>query len=576
MSARRTAVVAAALAILLSTAAAPAAAGGHVEAVEPQTDEPGTSEQTTAAADEIRIVALLANPAADGDAGEYVVVSVPEPTNLSGWTLGDDGQDLAHLPEKTVEGTVAISVDPGAAGNLTDREAHALSGRLRLANGGDRVELRRNGSVVDAVAYDSAPEAELWRRSRRGATAERGTDDAPAAGNWTPLGATDFEASAIGVDAVTAFALPDAPETPVQRIERADERILLAGYTFADERVARALVDAHERGVRVEVLVEGSPVGGVTTVQARVLDDLSAAGVEVRALGGEATRYRFHHPKYAVVDDEALVMTENWKPAGTGGKSSRGWGVVVHDAAVAAQLRAVFDADAGWRAAAPWDQYRKHVDPVATNQSEGRYPDRFDTERMEADSVRVLTAPDNAEAELRDLIADADDSVLITQVSIGGRENPLLQETLDAARRGVEVRILLSSAWYAEERNRKLATWLERLAAEEELDLRVKLADPRGRYEKIHAKGVVIDEERAVVGSVNWNVNSLRENREVAVVIEGREPGRYYAALFRADWRGGVERLPIGLACTLVAAVAGCGAVARRRVRFENESGAAG
>ncbi|MFC6727567.1 phospholipase D-like domain-containing protein, partial [Natronoarchaeum mannanilyticum] len=309
--------------------------------------------------------------------------------------------------------------------------------------------------------------------------------------------------------------------------------------------------------------------GGVTERQVRALDRLVEAGIDVVAIGGERARYRFHHPKYAVIDDEALVTTENWKPAGTGGHSSRGWGVVVHGADTAASLREVFDADVGWRDAVPWSEYRTDVDPEPATPANGSFPRRVTPERMDADAVRLLTAPDNAESELEALLADANDSILIQQVSIGGRDNPLLDATLDAARRGVSVRILLSSAWYAEEENRKLADWLERRAAAEDLDLRVKLADPRGRYEKIHAKGVVVDEESAVIGSVNWNNNSLRENREVAVVVEGPEPGEYYADLFRADWRGGIERLPVGLGAALGMGMIVAVAAARRRVEFE-------
>jgi len=413
-----------------------------------------------------RIVALYPNPVADGDDGEYVVIDVPSTTNLTGWTLGDGDRDLAHLPNESIRRTVTASVDPGIAENTTGREVRALSGRLRLANGGERVALRRNGTLVDAASYDSAPEGELWRRDRSAENGGVADADATAASNgtWTPLGATDFDPVTSTPDAVTAFALPDAPELPVDRIERAEERVLLAGYTFTDRRVADALIDARDRGVRVEVVVDGGPVGGVTERQVRALDRLSEAGIDVAAIGGEHARYRFHHPKYAVIDDEALVTTENWKPAGTGGHSSRGWGVVVHDAETAASLREVFDADVGWRDAVPWSEHRTTVDPVKAAPANGTYPRRVAPERMDAESVQLLVAPDNAEGELRTLLESANESILIQQVSVGGRDNPLLEAAVDAARRGVSVKILLSSAWYAEEENRKLADWLERRA----------------------------------------------------------------------------------------------------------------
>ncbi|SNZ02411.1 Phosphatidylserine/phosphatidylglycerophosphate/cardiolipin synthase [Natronoarchaeum philippinense] len=533
-------------------------------------DEANRSDGDAASDEHPRIVGLYPNPVADGDTGEYVVLDVPAPTNLTGLTLGDGDRDLARLPNETAEETIAVSVDPAVATNRTEKPVVALAGRLRLANGGERVVLRQNGTRIDAARYGDAPEGELWRRDGAAATPSGGDAAATAAssGTWSPLGATDFEPITGDPDAVTAFALPDAPTVPVERIERADERVLLAGYTFTDERVAEALIAANERGVRVDVLVDGAPVGGVPAAQHRALDRLVGAGIDVSAVGGERARYRYHHPKYAVLDDEALVMTENWKPSGTGGHSSRGWGVVVHGEETAASLRAVFDADAAGRGAVPWSKFRTRVEAVETTPANGTFPRRIEPRRFDADSVRLIAAPDNAEGELRRLLADADESILIEQVSIE-RETPLVDATLDAARRGVSVKVLLSSAWYVEAENRKLAGWLERRAAAEDLDLRVRLAEPRGRYEKLHSKGIVVDEESAVIGSINWNNNSLRKNREIAVIVEGDNVGEYYAGLFHADWTGGVERLPVGLA----AALGGVGIVSvgvtRRRVTFE-------
>ena len=61
--------------------------------------------------------------------------------------------------------------------------------------------------------------------------------------------------------------------------------------------------------------------------------------------------------------------------------------------------------------------------------------------------------------------------------------------------------------YYSEDENAALADWLNRKAAAENLTLDAKVADPDGRFEKIHAKGVVIDREAVVVGSLNWNSN---------------------------------------------------------------------
>jgi phosphatidylserine/phosphatidylglycerophosphate/cardiolipin synthase-like enzyme len=262
------------------------------------------------------------------------------------------------------------------------------------------------------------------------------------------------------------------------------------------------------------------------------------------------------------------VLTENFKPSGTGGRSNRGWGAVVHDAETASTLAAIFEADAGWRDSRPWEQYRANRTFHEGEAANGSYPTRLRPRRLRAERVRVVAAPDNAEGVLLETIRGAEQSVLVQQVSVGGRRQPFLRATLAAARRGVRVRLLLSSAWYVEDDNRRVVEWLNGVAAREGLPLRARLAEPRSRYGTVHAKGVVVDGDTAVVGSLNWNNHSARENREVAVVLEGEAVGRYYARAFRADWRGGTRRLPAGVVAVIGLAAA-CSLGAIRAVTFE-------
>jgi phosphatidylserine/phosphatidylglycerophosphate/cardiolipin synthase-like enzyme len=494
-----------------------------------------------------RLVAVYPNPLADGDAGEFVVVTTPGPANV---TLSDGERALTvSLPG----GPVALSGDPTAARALTDHPVLALPG-LALANGGERLVLERDGRTVDTVVYEDAPAGE---RLLLGAAGGR---------EWRPLG---YEPRPVlrydGAQART-FVLPDSPDIVLETLRAADDRIVLAGYTFTSPRVTRTLVDAAERGVTVRVLVDDAPVGGLTTRQARMLDRLARAGVEVRVIGGEGARFSFHHPKYAVVDHTALVLTENWKPAGVGGRSSRGWGVRVDSPPLAADLAALFASDMAGRDVTSWTRFRRgraftESDPL----SRETFPTRHPPERVHVDSLRLLTAPGNAEDEVVQVIDGTHDRLDVVQVSVE-RDHPFTRAAFDAARRGVEVRILLSGAWYVREENEATAAWLNRRAKRENLPLEARVADPGARFEKVHAKGVVAD-DTVLVGSLNWNRHASRENREVVVALDGPNAADYYRETFTADWRGGQG--PGGLVwVAAVAAVAGV-VLAWRRVRFE-------
>jgi len=509
-----------------------------------------------------RIVAVYPNPVAKGDRGEFVVLDVPNGTNLGRYSLSD-GDGTLLLPNETAGGRVAVTTDPGRVRNLTDRRVVGANGSLALANAGERFRLEEANTTIARARYRDAPEGALGRYDDRGAL------------TWTPLGRTDRSVVTATGGEVRAFTLPDAPGVPLETIQNADRRVLLAGYTFTSERVARALERAAERGVTVRVLLEGQPVDGITHRQARFLDSLAESGVEVRLVGGPYGRYAFHHPKYAVADDRAVVLTENWKPAGTGGHASRGWGAVVSQQRIVDGLAETFRADASWRGARPWAQVRRGRTFERAAVANGSYPSRRSPATVPVNRTRLLLAPDNAGSGVTDAIDGAEESVDVLQMSIDGPDQRFLRATLEAARRGVEVRVLLSSAWYVEDENRRLVEHLREIATREDLPLQAKLADPGGDYEKIHAKGVVIDGDQVLLGSLNWNGESIRQNREVVLSLEGDAVGSYYREAFDADWGGQSRSLPVGI----LAGVGGCILIAllvARRIDFGETVGVSG
>lgn len=513
-------------------------------------DAAATASDPAAGSTNATLVAAYPNPVARGDPGEFVTVRFRRPTNTTGWTLSD-GTTTAGLPNRTVEGTVAFAAAPEYARNGTDRRVEPLSGRLRLANGGDRLALADGNDTVATARYRNAPESEIREFE---------------AGVWRPVGATDHDPIRTDGGRATAFVLPDAPDRTVETLASADDRIRLAGYTFTSERIAATLLEAADEGVDVSVLLDGAPVGGMTDRQADQLDRLAEGGVDVRLLTGPHLRYRHHHPKYAVVDDRALVLTENFKPAGTGGASSRGWGVVLEDPSAADALASIHESDRTWRAATPWREYQRGRDFADADPALGSFGTRHEPKRVNVDSATVLVAPDNAGEALRSRIGDAEERLLIQQVRIDSRENDLLRATLRAAERGVRVRIHLGGSWYVQENNAELVAWLNRRAEAEGWTLEARVDEADG-YGKIHTKGVVVD-DTAVVGSLNWVGSATAENREVLVALESAEAADYYASVFDADWDdGGSRPVPAGLLAAAAAAGSG-GLLALRRLKF--------
>jgi phosphatidylserine/phosphatidylglycerophosphate/cardiolipin synthase-like enzyme len=61
----------------------------------------------------------------------------------------------------------------------------------------------------------------------------------------------------------------------------------------------------------------------------------------------------------------------------------------------------------------------------------------------------------------------------------------------------------------------------------------------------IHNKGLVIDGGKVLVSSINWNENSIMNNREIGLIIEG-EAAAYYGEVFNYDWEGKPEEYGFG------------------------------
>lgn len=511
-------------------------------------------------ATDTEIVALYPNTVLEGNEGEFIVVHVPTRQSTANWTFRDDGRQSAKPPPVSVEGTVAFSRHPDAAADYLDIPVYELEGWFQLAVGGEAVTLKVDGRAVDTVAYDGpAPRAHLWIR---------GADDP-----WVPLAATDFEPVADS-GGVEAFVLPDSPAAITEAIDGATDRILLGGYELGEGPVLEALLAAVDRGVDVAVHAEGRPVGGISVHYGAALDALDDAGVSVTVHHGPYTRYGYHHPKYTVIDDRLLVTTENFKPAGTGGAASRGWGLIVDAPAVVDAAVAVFEADTGWRDAVPWGELRDDIRRTDDEPDDGTYPVHHPPLTAESVSMQLVVTPDNAEEVLLETIDAATSSIHIKQVRIADADFPLLAAAIDRARSGVEVRVLLSDRWYVRNENQALATELRNIAEDEGLDLEVALVDDTAAFDRIHAKGLIVDGHTAVVGSINWNNHSLRENRELAVVIESEGVAGFYHDVFEADWpvQGATSwEVPITL---VVAALAAGGLVLEhaRRLRME-ESG---
>jgi hypothetical protein len=53
---------------------------------------------------------------------------------------------------------------------------------------------------------------------------------------------------------------------------------------------------------------------------------------------------------------------------------------------------------------------------------------------------------------------------------------------------------------------------------------------------KLHNKGMIVDGKWTLISSINWNRNSVAQNREAGVIIENEEVAQYFTDLFYWDY----------------------------------------
>ncbi len=515
------------------------------------------------------------DPWTPGEPEEFVTVTNPGPAavNLSGWVLSDGEGDLTFPPGTPIPPggnlTVARNATAYRAAILAwpDFEIEnsapevpdvASSGNFRLSNGGDKVLLRSpDGAVVDSLAYGSSSGAPGWvgppvKAPPEGALLHRWGVDTDTAADWNGprllrAGQTRFAPDSFDLENATLFTSPEAALAEVIAFVRAArERLVVEVYEFDHRLLARELADAVKRGVRVDLLLEGSPVGGVPSRS--LLGNLADAGVNVTLL--QTPRYRFSHAKFAAADGRAvLLMTENWNAAGLPAnlRGNRGWGLKAENGSLAARLEEVARLDGTLR---PGDSLGR-IDqggPAAWVASEP--PEPGTVLRAGNLTARLVLGPESGPGEVRELVRSARERVDVLQQTVdpnwGDGPSPLLSELLRAAGRGVRVRVLYQ---YGD------LSGFQKNAKAVGLPVEVRPFAPHGRILAPHAKGVVAD-GRVFLSSFNWNENSFTNNREAGLILENVTAAAFFAASFEEDWQAagatGVPWWPFAVAALLL------------------------
>lgn len=280
--------------------------------------------------------------------------------------------------------------------------------------------------------------------------------------------------------------------------------ILAAIFNIYDGDIVQKLVEAHQAGVAVRLVMEGHKFAPAQTWQTGD-DELLTAGVPL--LGYMRPGNGSMHDKFVILDDQKVATGSfNWEP-GSRFENHENM-VLTNDPALVRAYRERFHVIAG------------EVQVPRTVAKDVNAPRAVFFGPDEPLYRTVGRLMDGASKSLYIAMFTAKD----VEYEENGQRTSLLRKVVAAHQRGVDVRFMTDKG-IAE-----ASEYYGRISADDPTDewlesqgVHVVLADPQfGRYASMHHKFLTIDDEVVVTGAFNWFYDAAFLNDEDIVIFRDR------------------------------------------------------
>jgi cardiolipin synthase A/B len=273
----------------------------------------------------------------------------------------------------------------------------------------------------------------------------------------------------------------------------ATESLRVKQFTLSEPRLVQGLIDAHRRGVAVRVMLNPHRSSGDRPNDA-VFSQLQQTGMAVQWTSPD---FVVTHEKSIVVDDRrALIATFNLVPKYF--TETRDYGVITDDPAQVAEVAVGFDAD--------WRHVPFHPDPQAG----------------------LLWSVTNARPLMAQFIDQARHSLDIQHPKFV--DATIVERLVGAQERGVHVRVLCGGRHGLSDYD-VLDTF-----ASLRLLQRAGIRVHRQKHLKLHAKLILADGKRALLGSMNIDRSAFDLRRELGISFDDEPIIERLSHIFNHEW----------------------------------------
>jgi len=291
------------------------------------------------------------------------------------------------------------------------------------------------------------------------------------------------------------IVLPDDSAEPVlELIHGARQSLRVKMFALSDARMLRALIRAHSRGVKTRIMLNPARRSGEiqNTGSRSVLRD---AGIDVL---DSNPAFEVTHEKSMVCDDSvALIGSENWEPDNF--EKTRDYGIVTRDAAEVREIVECFEAD--------WSR-RPFVPPKSSS---------------------LIWSPGMGRAQIAQFIDSAKHSLYVQNERY--QDAIIVEHLVRARQRGVKVHVMARPSHSL--RAEKLVEGVGDLRILRDVGIGIRKIHGL----RLHAKMLLADRSRAIVGSINLAPGSFDKRRELSIRVKDGDIVKRLSAVVREDWK---------------------------------------
>ena len=289
------------------------------------------------------------------------------------------------------------------------------------------------------------------------------------------------------------IVLPDESSKPfLDAINSARKSLQVKMFVFSDPGLLTAVIAAHQRGVKVRIMLNASRRDGEDDNE-EVRKALGLAGIEVK---DSNPGFGITHEKSMVVDESiAFVKSLNWVTENL--METRDYAVTTTHPLGVSEVISCFDAD--------WN--RQEFKPGL--------------------SAHLIWCPVNGRERIAQFIDEAKHTLFIQNERY--QDTVIIERLVRARERGVKIHLMARPPHSL--KKEKIIEGVGGLRIMDDVGIRIR----KLKHMKLHGKMLLADGLRAIVGSINLSPGSFDDRRELAIEFHDDIVDRLHAVAMH-DW----------------------------------------